>query len=1012
MTSYSLKNKGVVYFFYFLIVLMGANTVRTIPKQEDPQFPAWNGVIITHFPGASPQNVEELVTETIELKMREIGDLDKISSTSKTGISYVFVNVDQSVYDTAPIFDKVREKLDDLQGKLPDGTSIPFFDSDFGKSKSIVIAITGDGFSNRELLEVADDVKRDLGTLEYVSKVDLWGEQDQQIFLEFSNSRITQLGMDVSMFRNILIQQNVLSPGGEIKVGPQSIRLEASGEFKSIDDIKKTVINLPGSNTQFLIEDLFDVKREYMDPPKKEMRFMAQDSIGVIIEMEDGGQILKLGESVKKFLADKISDQYIGIEFSILNYQPKWVEIKIKDFVGNLVQAVVIVGICMLLLLGWREGLIISLLIPFSFLIAIILMSFIDIPIHQISLASFIIALGMLVDNGVVMTENIGQYIRQGISKKDAAIRSGKELTIPLLTATGTTVSAFLPIATAKSAVGIFCEAIAWVVGFVLLSSFLVSLTLIPLLCEKMMVAKKKKKKNKMNQAVSDWYTRFLRRCLQYKYITMGTVIVIFVAVIQLMGQVGFVFFPSSDRAQFTIDFRMPEGTDYRETKKEAMKVEQYLLEEYKDQISTMAAYIGKGGPRFQMAVSGDQQSSNYAQFVVNNHVFSETKRMIKELPTYFEENFIDAQATVKLLDSGPPVGAPIKIQVFGKDLDKLYAYADEIEQQMADTEGTRNVQNDWGDLIPKISININQDQARRVGISTQDISRALSSGFSGGKSTDYREGDKSIPIIMRSIEAERTSLTTLQNMKLQTSQGAMVPLTQVASIRLNWEAGKILHLNRLRTITLEAYLSGNRTSSSILEELKTKITAIDFAPGYGVTYSGEADASKKANDSIAAQLPLAFSIMVILLVAQFANVRKMIIILGTIPLSFIGIILGLIAVGYPFGFIALLGVISLAGIVVNNAILLLEQIQIGLDEGEIPVEAIIKSGQRRAYPIILTTLTTITGLYPLAVSGLFWGPMAVTVMSGLFVSAGLTLVVIPVFYAILFRVKYTPATQ
>ncbi len=1012
MTKYSLKNKGVIYFFYFLIVVMGSITINTIPKQEDPEFPAWNAVIVTRLPGASPLNVEELVTETIELKMREIGDLEKISSTSKTGISYVFVNVSQSIYDTKPIFDKVREKLGDLQGKLPEGASTPWLDSDFGKSKSIVIALTGDGFSNRELVEVAEDVKRDLGTLQYVSKVDLWGEQDQQIFLEFSNTRIAQLGMDVRTFRNTLIQQNVLSPGGEIKVGPQTIRLEASGEFKSVEDIKKTVIDIPGSNTQFLIEDIFEVKREYIDPPKREMRFMGQDSIGIIIEMEDGGQIIELGKNVKKFLAQKISEQYIGIEFDIMNYQPKWVEIKIKDFLGNLWQAVVIVAVFMLILLGWREGIIISVLIPCSFLIAIILMSFFDIPIHQISLASFIIALGMLVDNGVVVTENIGQYIKQGLSKKEAAIRSGKELTIPLLTATATTVSAFLPIATAKSAVGIFCESIAWVVGFVLLSSFLVSLPLIPVLCEKMMVAKKKKEKSLLNRAISDWYARFLDRCLRFKYLTLGVVVAIFLGTIQLMGYVGVVFFPPSDRAQFTIDFRMPEGTDYRETRREAKKVEHYLLDTYSDQITTMAAYIGKGGPRFQMAVSGDQQSSNYAQFVVNNPIFSDTERMIRELPTYFEENFIDANVTVKTLDSGPPVGAPVKVQVFGKDLNKLYDYADKIERYMADTAGTRNVQNDWGDLIPKISININQDQARRIGLSTQDISRALSSGFSGARSTDYREGKKSIPIIIRSIEAERTSLATLQNMKLQTSQGTMVPLLQVASVRLNWEAGKILHLDRLRTITVKSYLSGNRTSASILEELKTKIKAIDFAPGYGVTYSGDADASKKANDSIAAQLPMAFSILVIILVAQFANVRKMIIILGTIPLSFIGIILGLIATGYSFGFIALLGVISLAGIVVNNAILLLEQVQTELDEGKNPIEAIINSGQRRAYPIILTTITTIAGLYPLAVSGLFWGPMAVTIMSGLFVSAGLTLVVIPVFYAVLFRVKYTAATS
>ena len=1010
MTKYTLNHKGVVFFFYILVVLLGINAINTIPKQENPKFPTWNAVIVTRFPGAAPLKMEELITEKIEQKMKEISDLEEITSTSTTGVSYVFLTVDEAVYDTKPVFDKVGEKLDDLQGTLPSGASIPWLNSDFGKSKSIVAAVTGDGFSNRELIEIAENVKKELGRMEHVSRVDVIGEQRQQIFLEFSNTRMAELGMNPQLMANILFEQNILQPGGEVRVGPKSVRIEATGEFQKVEDIADTIVNLPGSNTSFFIKDLFTLRRTYVDPPEMEMRFMGQDAVGIVVEMVDGGQILTLGKNVRKFLREKEQEQYLGVEFHILNYQPKWVQLKIDNFITNLWQAVLIVGIAMILMLGWREGFIISSLIPFSFLIAVILMQWFDIPIHQISIASLIIALGMLVDNGIVMTENIGIYIREGMSKTEAAIRSGKELTIPLLVATATTVTAFLPVATARSAVGLFCNSIAWVVGFVLLASFFVSMTMVPMLCEKLLKPKVEKKPSRIVQKTSGLYEKTLRFCLRFKYATVIAVVVVFAGTIQLMGLLDFVFFPPSDRAQFLIDFRLPEGTDYNKTKAEVLKAEKDILSRYGEQIKSMAIYIGEGGPRFQAGVTGDQRAANYAQFVVNNGNFSETRQMVDELPRYFSDNFVDAEATVKMLDSGPAVGAPLKIQVYGKDLDRLYAYAKRIEEMMVGIRGTRNVRNDWGDLIPKIRVNVHQDQARRVGVSTRDISYSLSTAFSGYRTTEYREGDKTIPIIMRSVGEERSSLNFLKNISLNTGRGASVPLLQIANINLAWETGKIRHLNRRRTITVESYLVGSRTAADILNELKAKIESIPFETGYGVTFSGEEDASRKANDSIMIQLPLALALMVMILVAQFSNVRKRVIILMTIPLSFLGIVLGLLATGYSFGFLALLGVISLAGIVVNNAILLLEQVQLNLEAGIAPIEAIVQSGKRRAFPILLTTITTSVGLYPLAISGDFWGPMAVTIMGGLVVSAGLTLVVIPVLYAIFFGVRYKAA--
>ncbi|MGK0288719.1 MAG: multidrug efflux pump [bacterium] len=461
------------------------------------------------------------------------------------------------------------------------------------------------------------------------------------------------------------------------------------------------------------------------------------------------------------------------------------------------------------------------------------------------------------------------------------------------------------------------------------------------------------------------------------------------------------------------MSFYLPEGTAYKETRRQVKIAEGYILKKYKKEIKNFAIYIGKGGARFHSATGAEQESTNYAQFVINNHNLKQTMKMIQELKPYFENNFADANAIIKVLESGPPVGAPIQIDVYGKDFDKLYAYTKTIQKELEKLQGVRNIRDNWGDLIPKLSIQVNQDQARRIGVSTHSISNALAAAFSGNRITDFREGDNSIPIIMRLNKLERANLKSIQNLTITTSQGNRVPLLQVVNIAMEWEAGKIRHKERKRTITIEAYVSEGASGKEILKLLEQRVKEkVKFEIGYGVNFGGEGKKSKEANDSIMKQVPIAFALMLLILVAQFGNVRKMLVILMTIPLSFMGVIFGLLLVDYPFGFMSFLGVISLAGIVVNNAILLLEQAGADVKAGKSELEAIISAGQRRAFPIILTTITTILGLLPLAFSGEMWGSLAVTIMGGLLISTILTLVVIPVIYSILFGVKYKAATS
>jgi len=1006
MVKYSLEHKGVVFFFYFLILVMGISSWETIGKQENPEFPEFNAVVVTQWPGASPQKIEELVTEKIEKKLLELPYWEKVTSLTQPGISYVFPKIEGSIWTVKPIWDKTRSKLDDLIGQLPEGVTTPWLNTDFGTTKTIVLAVTGKGFTNKELDDIADDLKKDLEQVQYVAKVEIIGKQEERIWLDFSVTKLAAMGLDGNAIAEIVRDQNILEPGGRLWLGPQTIRVETSGEYKSVEDIENITINIPGQNNTLLLKDLVTINREYEDPPTMQMRFMGKDSIGIVIQMREGGQVLELGESVKNLISDYQAINPLGVDIDILNFQPKWTELKIKDFVSNLVQAVLSVGLIMMLLLGWREGIIIATLIPSAFLITFVVMDMISLPLQQISLAGYIIALGMLVDNGIVMVESTSGYIKKGMDKSEAAIKAGKELMVPLLAATATTVAAFLPIALAKAAVGIYCQSLPIVVMIVLSASFVVAMTLVPVACVKL-IQPKEEEPNLFERIFAKIYPPILGLALRFKYITAASMVGLLLLTLPLAGELPKMFFPASDRPQFYFDLYMPEGTDFRETRKVALEAEKYVLSKYKEEIRNMATYIGEKSPLYHVSISGEEQTSNYAQFVVNTWERPQALQMLDELGTYFQNNLTEGRIDMRRIEEGPPVGAPIQVRVMGKDFEELYEYADQVREIIKNIPGTSTIFDDWGRKVPLVYIELNQDQARRTGVSTQTITRNMQAIFSGTRITDYREQDDAIPIVGRASSRERNSLQRIQSFEIPTTEGGKLPLGQVADVKIKWEAGKIRHHDRRRTITVKAYLAGTRTADLILKDIDSQIQEkIKFAPGYGVQYGGEQEQSSFAQNALKKSLPIGVAMLMLILVFQFGNVRKMLIILTTIPLSFIGVILGLYVVNYPLSFFGILGVLSLAGIVVNNAILLIEQTDVNLAEGKPPVEALIDAGIRRAYPIILTTITTLAGLFTLAISGLFWGPMAVAIMGGLIVSTFLTLVVAPVLYAIFFNIN------
>jgi multidrug efflux pump len=1006
MVKYSLEHKGVIAFVYFLILLMGLYSWEIIGKQENPEFPEFNAVVVTKWPGASPIKIEELVTEKIEKKLFELPHWDNIRSLSQPGVSYVFAKIKGSIWEVTPIWEEARNKLEDLNGQFPDGVTKPWLNQDFGKTKTIVLAVKGEGFTYKELYDYADDFKKELEQVQYVAKVEIIGKQEERVWVEFSPTKMAGMGLEGQTVIDIVSQQNALEPSGRIWLGTQSIRVETSGEYKTVDEIGNTIISLPENNSSFLLKNIADIKREYEDPPKMQMRFMGEETIGIVLQMQVGGQILELGKDIKQRIEQYLQIVPLGVHIDILNFQPMWTEKKIKEFVSNLVQAVATVGLFMMVLLGWREGLIIATLIPAAFLITFVVMAIFGVPLQQISLAGYIIALGMLVDNGIVMVESISGYIKAGMKKTEAAIQAGRELKIPLLAATATTVAAFLPIALAKESVGIYCQSLPIVVMIVLSASFFVSMTLVPVSCVALIKPKKKKPSSSPN-LFARLYPRILGVALRFKYLTVAAMLGLLVLIAPIAGDLPKMFFPASDRAQFYFDLYMPEGTDIRETRRVAIKIEDYVLSEYKDQIRNMAVYIGEKSPLYHVSISGEEQTSNFAQIVINTWDRPQALKMLDELDAYFKANIIEGRVDMRRIEEGPPVGAPIQVRVNGKEFDQLYQYTGQIEKIIRSTPGTTSLNDDWGRRIPLIYIKVKQDQARRTGISTETITRSMQTFFSGQRITNFREGDDAIPIVGRARANNRNTLENIQSQEISTSQGTNVPVSQVADVKITWEAGKIRHYNRRRTITVKAYLDGTRTANETLEEINAKIKEqIQFAFGYGIEVGGEKEQSSYAQGALKKSMPIGGALLMLILVMQFGNVRKMLIILTTIPLSFIGVVLGLYTVNYPLSFFGILGVLSLAGIVVNNAILLIEQTDVNLKEGQAPVEALIGAGLRRAYPIFLTTLTTIAGLYTLAVSGLFWGPMAVAIMGGLVVSTFLTLVITPTLYAILFNIS------
>lgn len=1021
ITRLTIQNNRTAFVLLAVLILVGMQAYNSMPRAYDPGFIIRTAQVITYFPGGSPERVEQLISDKIEKVAQEIPELDFVSSESRTGVSIVSVNIKESYTEMRPIWDNLRRKIDKVAKELPEGASTPDVNDEFGDVFGIVMTLKGEGFSYAELKEVADDARDELLRISDVAKVDIIGEQEERVFVEYNNARLSELNLSPLQLSQILANQNVVVSGGSVRLGRERIELEPTGNFESIEDIRRATILLPNSDDVVYLEDIAEIRRGYNDPKTSLVRSSGETALAIAVSMQEGGNNIKLGEDVLTTIAAFQADQPIGIEFEMLNFSPKEVEDKVNDFASNLVQAIVVVAAVMLFSLGLRTGIVVSTLIPVSMVFTIFVMDQFDIGLDQISLAALIIALGMLVDNGIVMSESILVEMKEGKSSVDAAIYSANELKIPLLTSSLTTSAAFLPIYLAESTMGEFTAALFQVVTITLLCSWILSLTMIPLLCIfflKIKNAKADNQEDSFNSGLYPFYRRFLLTLLHNRLLTISGVILLFFGSIQALQLVPNIFFPPSDRPFFKLEIELPIGTDIEQTELVVDDVERYLNTfknnaDHEPGVKSWITYVGNGGPRFLLSHSSKSSSPNYSLMVINTTGAEDNKPIMAGLESYINAHHPDVKATTRLIENGKAIDNPVEVRIFGRDIDKLFAIVDVIKQKMADIEGLKNVSDNWGQRIKKLSVNVNQEKAKRAGVTSQDIATSLQTGLSGYEMSTYREDTTSIPIMLRSEAADRQDLGKIQSLTVfSQSAGHSVPLTQVADINVIWEPAKILRRDRLKTVTLGAQLQGDFTADEGFMQLGAWLDEYskEWPSGFYFEYGGERESSGESSQSITEKLPIAIFIIIILLVMQFNSLRKPFIILSTIPLGFIGVVWGLVIAKSFFGFMTLLGIISLAGIVINNAIVLLERIKLEIDVNGLPAQdAIIEAAQRRMRPILLTTATTVFGLLPLYIGGgEMWEPMAVGIMAGLMFSTLLTLGFIPVLYSLLYKVSYS----
>jgi len=1014
VSEWALNHRGLVLYFMIALALTGAFAFTRLGQSEDPPFTFKVMVISTKWPGATAREVEEQITDKIEKKLQEESRLDYLRSYSKAGESLVFfVAKDSQPSSEMPdIFYQVRKKVGDIRNTLPSGIQGPFFNDEFGEVYGNIYALSGQGFSYADLERYADRVRQELLRVPDVAKVDLFGKQDERIYIELSNTKLATLGVDTQTIVRALAQQNAVTSSGFFETRTDRIFLRPSGDFDSVESIRETTLR--AGDRLFRLGDIARVYRGYIDPPAPEVRFQGKQALAIGVSMAKGGDIIGLGKRLDREVARIRADLPVGLELEQISNQPRAVQRSVGEFVQVLAEAVAIVLIVSLASLGMRTGIVVAISIPVVLAATFLLMYYFGIGLNKISLGALILALGLLVDDAIIAVEMMSAKIEQGWERVRAASFAYTSTAWPMLTGTLVTVAGFLPIATAASTVGEYTRSIFQVTAIALAISWIAAVLFVPYLGYRLLPDRSRKDNESDNgkRAIhhdiyrTPFYQRF-RRIVEWCVAQRRTVIVATLALfaLSLVG-FGFVqqqFFPDSTRPELLVDLRLAQGASHTATEGAVKKLEQILAR--KEGIENFVAYVGSGSPRFYLPLDQQLANENFAQFVILTTSFKERERLRAELIELFKNDFSGLRASVARLENGPPVGLPVQFRVSGEDIPTVRRFAGEVADVMRANPNLSNVQFDWDEKAKAIRVDIDQDKARLLGLSSQDLSTFLETSINGLTVTRFRERDKSIEVVLRGAAEERARLSYLQDLAVPTRTGKSVPLAQIARISYGFEDGIVWRRDRLPTVTVRANVYGDIQAPVVTAQILPQLEPIKarLPAGYRIATGGAVEESAKGQASVMAGMPLFVFVVLTVLMLQLQSFQRVLIVVLTAPLGLIGVTLFLLAFHQPFGFVAMLGTIALSGMIMRNSVILVDQIEQDRAAGQPLTTAIVEATVRRFRPIVLTAATAVLAMIPLSRSA-FFGPMAVAIMGGLIVATALTLLFLPALYAAWFR--------
>ena len=1002
LSGWALKNRSLVVYFMIVAVLAGIGSFLSIGRNEDPAFTIKTMVVQAAWPGASLEETTRQVTERIERKLQELPGLDTLRSITRPGVATIFVDLKGEI--TAPqipaLWQQVRNDVNDIRPTLPNGVQGPFFNDRFGDTFGIIYGFTADGFTQRELRDYVEGVRDQLLHVPDVSKIDIIGAQDEVIYVEFSMQQLASLGVDRGTLIAALQQQNVVRPAGTIETGEERISLRVSGAFKSEQDIAD--INFAAGGRMLRLSDIASVHRGYVDPPQPMFRVNGQPAIGLGIAMRDGGDILALGANITRAMETITANLPIGIEPVLVADQPVTVDIAIGEFMTSLWQAIAIILGASFVSLGVRPGLVVALAIPLTLAIVFPVMQIFDIDMQRISLGALIIALALLVDDAMTTTDAMLTRLAVGETKEEAARFAFRTYAFAMLAGTLVTIAGFVPVGFAASSAGEYTFSLFAVVTIALLVSWVVAVIFAPILGVAILAAPKQGADGPQRSVVERWYRSFLTLALRLRWVTIGLTAALFVLSILLLPLIPNQFFPASDRPELLVDLTLPQNASIFASEQTVERFDQLLADD--PDVAHWSTYVGRGAIRFYLPLDVQLANDFFSQSVVVAKDVAARDRLRARLEKVLAEDFPSVVSRISPLELGPPVGWPVQYRIDGPDPMVVRGIALDLAQVVAASPDTRDVTFDWIEPTREVRIRIDQDQARLLGLSSDAIAGVLNTVITGSPVTQVRDDIYLVNVVARATDEQRVSLDTLASLQVQLSGGRTVPLGQFASFDYTQSFPLLWRRDRVPTLTVQADVRPGMLPDGVVAGLAPAVAKLSgmLPPGYRIVVGGTVEESAKSQASVAAVVPAMLLIMLTVLMVQLRSFQRLAVVVSVAPLGLIGVVGALLLSGRPLGFVAILGILALIGIVTKNAVILIGQIDAELARGRTVWDAVIEASSARFRPIMLTAISTVLGMIPIAPT-VFWGPMAMAIMGGLLAGTLLTLVFLPALFVACF---------